>query len=137
LPAEFTVLFYKKIKKLFALSSYTPLPANHLQYRARICRHLRSPRIDSKESVSLCSLAGRYHNLWVLKIKTFMGLSTKKSQLSGRTSCRTGPPGYIGTDSLELIPGLFKSLQYLLCISSGMRVTLFFSTVNFDSLTSG
>jgi hypothetical protein len=41
------------------------------EFRARICKHLRSPGIDS---VSLCSLVGQYDN----------------------PICRTGPPGYIG-----------------------------------------
>ncbi len=40
-------------------------PIQSIPFRARICKRLRSPGIDSKEksSVSLCSLAGRYDNL--------------------------------------------------------------------------
>jgi hypothetical protein len=62
--------------------------------RARICKHLRSPGIDSKDSISQAYVAWRagYDN----------------------PICRSGPPGYTLTgriNSLESIPGLLARWQ--------------------------
>ncbi len=84
--------------------------------RARICKHKRSPGIDSKEyrfqgidSTSLCSLAGRYV----------------------KESCRFDPPGW------ESSTGLLKrftnsgSVPVNLCETAKRSKNVFFKVVNY------
>jgi hypothetical protein len=67
--------------------------------RARIFKLLRSPGIESKESIPrLCSLAGRYYD----PIPTRFPASIDCLKIPAQTG---------GIDSLVLIPGLLKSLK--------------------------
>ncbi len=98
---------------------YRPLQAYHLHGRsgpsgARIVKLLRSPRIDSKESILPAYVAWRAGTTTLFLLSSYPHRLFKNSS----TGCKAG-----GMNSLESIPGLLKSLnknslKYLLCFHS-------------------
>ncbi len=83
------------------LQSFNPLYLVffHREYRARICKRLRSPGIDSKELIPLAA--------WRADTITLF---------------RTGPPGI---HSLESIPGLLKLIDHFFkeCLATRISLT--------------